>query len=95
MSDDEDELQMDFSLDQSGGDAHELMGEVILEQGSMADQMYFVCHGKVEELTNLEENETEESLLDLQTYNSVGEISILCNIPDPYTVQVSELSRLL
>ncbi|KAK4365300.1 hypothetical protein RND71_016658 [Anisodus tanguticus] len=26
MSDDEDELQMDFSLDQSGGDAHDLMG---------------------------------------------------------------------
>ncbi|PHT53660.1 Potassium channel GORK [Capsicum baccatum] len=72
-----------------------LPGEVILEQGSMADQLYFFCHGKVEELTNLEENETEESLLDLQTYNSVGEISVLCNIPVPYTVQVSELSRLL
>lgn len=26
MSDDEDELQMDFSLDVSGGDAHDLMG---------------------------------------------------------------------
>ena len=26
MSDDEDELQMDFSLDQSGGDAHDMMG---------------------------------------------------------------------
>lgn len=26
MSDDEDELQMDFSLDQSGADAHDLMG---------------------------------------------------------------------
>ncbi|KAL3342537.1 hypothetical protein AABB24_026529 [Solanum stoloniferum] len=72
-----------------------LPGEVILEQGSMADQLYFVCHGKVEELTKSEENETEESLLDLQTYNSVGEISVLCNIPVPYTVQVSELSRLL
>ncbi|KAK6794848.1 hypothetical protein RDI58_008301 [Solanum bulbocastanum] len=72
-----------------------LPGEVILEQGSMADQLYFVCHGKVEELTKSEENENEESLLDLQTYNSVGEISVLCNIPVPYTVQVSELSRLL
>lgn len=72
-----------------------LPGEVILEQGCMADQLYFVCHGKVEELTKSEENETEESLLNLQTYNSVGEISVLCNIPVPYTVQVSELSRLL
>ncbi|KAH0689950.1 hypothetical protein KY289_017308 [Solanum tuberosum] len=72
-----------------------LPGELILEQGCMADQLYFVCHGKVEELTKSEENETEESLLDLQTYNSVGEISVLCNIPVPYTVQVSELSRLL
>lgn len=26
MSDDEDEMQMDFSLDQSGGDGHDLMG---------------------------------------------------------------------
>ena len=26
MSDDEDELQMDFSLDQSGGEGHDLMG---------------------------------------------------------------------
>lgn len=26
MSDDEDELQMDFSLDQSGGDGHDMMG---------------------------------------------------------------------
>ena len=26
MSDDEDELQMDFSLDQSGADGHDLMG---------------------------------------------------------------------
>ncbi|XP_075112151.1 potassium channel SKOR-like isoform X2 [Nicotiana tabacum] len=72
-----------------------LPGEVIMEQGSMADQLYFVCHGKVEEVRKPEENETEESLLDLHTYNSVGEISVLCNIPVPYTVQVYELSRLL
>lgn len=26
MSDDEEELQMDFSLDQSGGDGHDMMG---------------------------------------------------------------------
>lgn len=26
MSDDEDEMQMDFSLDQSGGDVHDMMG---------------------------------------------------------------------
>lgn len=26
MSDDEDDLQMDFSLDQSGGDGHDMMG---------------------------------------------------------------------
>ncbi|XP_070009189.1 potassium channel SKOR-like [Nicotiana sylvestris] len=72
-----------------------LPGEVIMKQGSMADQLYFVCHGKVEEVRKPEENETEESLLDLHTYNSVGEISVLCNIPVPYTVQVYELSRLL
>lgn len=26
MSDDEDEMQMDFSMDQPGGDAHDMMG---------------------------------------------------------------------
>lgn len=31
----------------------------------------------------------------LQPDNSFGEISILCNIPQPYTVRVAELCRLL
>ncbi|KAK4351143.1 hypothetical protein RND71_030456 [Anisodus tanguticus] len=63
---------------------------------SVIAQLSSSCgHEEWEELTKSEENETEEPLLDLQTYNSVGEISVLCNIRVPYTVQVSELSRLL
>ncbi|CAK9166232.1 unnamed protein product [Ilex paraguariensis] len=47
------------------------------------------------EVGRSEDDETEQSLLHLQAYSSFGEISLLCNSPVPYTVQVSELSKLL
>lgn len=72
-----------------------LPGEVIIEQGNMADQLYFVCHGELEQVGREEDDETKESFMPLQTYSSFGEISILCNIPQPYTVRVCELCRLL
>ncbi|XP_031117188.1 potassium channel SKOR-like isoform X1 [Ipomoea triloba] len=79
-----------------------LPGEVIMEQGNMADQLYFVCHGKLGEVRNAAEEEEEEngtdgssSLTSLDTYSTIGEVSVLCNIPVPYTIQVGELSRLL
>ncbi|XP_057460218.1 potassium channel SKOR-like isoform X2 [Actinidia eriantha] len=72
-----------------------LPGEVIIEQGLMVDQLYFVCHGRLEEIGRSEDDETEEPLPYLQMYSSFGEISILCNVPAPCTVRVCELSRLL
>lgn len=48
-----------------------------------------------EELGRSEGHETEESQRRLQNYSSLGEISVLCNIPVPYTVRVCEFSRLL
>ncbi|KAL3838718.1 hypothetical protein ACJIZ3_023309 [Penstemon smallii] len=58
-----------------------LPGEVIMEQGNVVDQLYFVCH--------------EDTVSNLKPNDLFGEISILCNIPQPYTVRVCELCRLL
>lgn len=41
------------------------------------------------------EDGSEETVSPLQPKSSFGEVSILCNIPQPYTVRVCELSRLL
>ncbi|XP_065850069.1 potassium channel SKOR-like [Euphorbia lathyris] len=71
-----------------------LPGEVILEQGSVVDQLYFVCHGVLEAIVIAEDGSEETNSL-LETNSSFGEISILCNIPQPYTIRVCELCRLL
>ncbi|XP_024990313.1 potassium channel KOR1-like isoform X1 [Cynara cardunculus var. scolymus] len=71
-----------------------LPGEVIIEEGNIADHLYIVCHGKLEDVRR-SENEVEKSILTLQTSSSLNEISVLCNIPAPDTVRVGELSKLL
>ncbi|XVF23160.1 hypothetical protein REPUB_Repub13aG0013300 [Reevesia pubescens] len=71
-----------------------LPGEVIMEQGNVVDQLYFVCHGVLEEVA-IGEDGSEETASLLQPNSTFGEISILCNIPQPYTVRVCELCRLL
>ncbi|XP_022850369.1 potassium channel SKOR-like isoform X1 [Olea europaea var. sylvestris] len=72
-----------------------LPGEVIIEDGKTVDQLYFLCDGKLEEVKKYEDPETQGSLSTLDTHSSVGEISVLCNIPECRTVQATELSRLL
>ncbi|XP_037493386.1 potassium channel SKOR isoform X2 [Jatropha curcas] len=71
-----------------------LPGEVIMEQGNVVDQLYFVCHG-VLEMVGTGEDGSEETVSLLQPNSTFGEISILCNIPQPYTIRVCELCRLL
>ncbi|XP_051146393.1 potassium channel SKOR-like isoform X2 [Andrographis paniculata] len=71
-----------------------LPGEVIMEQGNVVDQLYFVCHGVLEEV-GIGADGTEENVTLLEVNSLFGEISILCNIPQPYTVRVCELCRLL
>ncbi|XP_072953068.1 potassium channel KOR1-like isoform X1 [Typha angustifolia] len=71
-----------------------LPGEVILEQGSAVDQLYFVCLGTLEGAT-VGEDGCGETLLKLEPNSSFGETAILLNIPQPYTVHVCELCRLL
>ncbi|KAK6127477.1 hypothetical protein DH2020_038772 [Rehmannia glutinosa] len=71
-----------------------LPGEVIMEQGNVVDQLYFVCHGILEEV-GIGADGLEETVSLLEPNSLFGEISILCNIPQPYTVRVCELCRLL
>ncbi|KAK3426424.1 hypothetical protein EUGRSUZ_F02882 [Eucalyptus grandis] len=71
-----------------------LPGEVIMEQGNVVDQLYFVCHGQLEEV-GIGEDGSEETISLLHPNSSFGQVSILCNIPQPYTVRVLELCRLL
>ncbi|PWA40679.1 STELAR K+ outward rectifier [Artemisia annua] len=71
-----------------------LPGEVIMEQGNAVEQLYFICHGELEEIGICEDG-SEETVSILKPHSSFGEVSILCNIPQPYTVRVSELCRLL
>ncbi|XP_022141640.1 potassium channel SKOR isoform X2 [Momordica charantia] len=71
-----------------------LPGEVIMEQGNVVDQLYFVCHGALEEV-GIGQDGSEDIVSLLQPNSSFGQISILCNIPQPYTVRVCELCRLL
>ncbi|KAL8193974.1 hypothetical protein R6Q57_026216 [Mikania cordata] len=71
-----------------------LPGEVIMEQGIVVDQLYFICHGSLEEVV-IREDGSEDIVSNLKLHDSFGDISILCNIPLPYTVRVCELCRLL
>ncbi|KAL0380266.1 UNVERIFIED_CONTAM: Potassium channel SKOR [Sesamum angustifolium] len=76
-----------------------LPGEVIIEGGSIGDQLYFLCDGKLnvvqDEVTSPEDSNSKESLPSIQTHSSIGEISVICNIPEPRTVHATELSKLL
>ena len=49
----------------------------------------------VQEEVAIGEDGLEETVSNLEPNNLFGEISILCNIPQPYTVRVCELCRLL
>ncbi|GLT45484.1 hypothetical protein SLA2020_193130 [Shorea laevis] len=72
-----------------------LPGEVIIEEGKVVDQLYIVCHGELEEVVRGEDDERGQLLKRLQTSSSFGEVSFLCNTPQPYTVHVCDLCRVL
>ncbi|GJS25551.1 potassium channel SKOR-like protein [Tanacetum coccineum] len=69
-------------------------GKVLTEQGSMVDHLYFICDGKLDEIV-VYEGGTNESVSILTPHDSFGDVSILCNIPRPYTMRVFERSLLL
>lgn len=49
----------------------------------------------MQEEVGVVEDGSEDTVSYLHPNSSFGEISILCNIPQPYTVRVCELCRLL
>ncbi|CAN0907630.1 Potassium channel SKOR [Linum grandiflorum] len=75
-----------------------LPGEVVIQQGNIVNQLYIVCHGELEEIGKIEEDcnmDDTHELIHLQTYNSFGEVSFLCNIPQPHTIRVRDLCKVL
>ncbi|KAL8510537.1 hypothetical protein ACS0TY_017383 [Phlomoides rotata] len=62
-----------------------LPGEVIMEQGNVVDQFYFVCHVVLNRV-GIGADGLEETVASLEQNNLFREISILCNIPQPYNV---------
>ncbi|ERM99785.1 hypothetical protein AMTRI_Chr11g102180 [Amborella trichopoda] len=71
-----------------------LPGEVVLEQGNAVDQIYIVSYGSLEEVVTGEDR-SEKVIARLGPNSIFGEVAVLCNIPQPYTVRVCELCRLL
>ncbi|KAF3788037.1 Potassium channel [Nymphaea thermarum] len=78
-----------------------LPGEVILEQGNPVDHVYVVYHGSLDvhlllqEVVMAAEGGSENIIGRLEPYSVFGEVAVLCNIPQPFTIRVCELSRLL
>ncbi|KAF7813477.1 potassium channel SKOR-like [Senna tora] len=71
-----------------------LPGEVIMEQENVADQLYLVCHGELDEIRT-EDGDKEEITNHLQNYCSFGEVSFLCNIPQPSMIRAREFCKVL
>ncbi|PVH35371.1 hypothetical protein PAHAL_7G164200 [Panicum hallii] len=71
-----------------------LPGEVILEQGTVVDQIYIVVHGCLEEVA-AGEGGSEEIISELLPYDIVGDVAVVCNVPQPHTVRVCELCSVL
>nr|XP_043633382.1 potassium channel SKOR-like [Erigeron canadensis] len=69
-------------------------GKVIMEQGSVVDQLYFICDGKLKEVI-VNESGHEETVSDLKPQDSFGDVSILHNKLQPYTVRVLDHCLLL
>lgn len=73
---------------------HFLPGEVVVHQGGASEQYYIVCSGALEEILVHEDGKLE--MIEKHQADSIfGEVGVLCNIPQPFTVRVLELCRLL
>ncbi|XP_061352740.1 potassium channel SKOR-like isoform X2 [Gastrolobium bilobum] len=70
-----------------------LPGELVMEPGDVADQLYFVYHGDLHEIRR-GDCDTEETIT-LHTYSYFGEVSFLCNMPQTSMVQAHEFCKVL
>ncbi|XP_028756660.1 potassium channel SKOR [Neltuma alba] len=71
-----------------------LPGEVIMEQGNLANQLYLVCDGELVEMRR-EDVDKEVFIRHLQDHCFFGEVSFLCDIPQPSTVRACEFCKVL
>ncbi|KAG6514123.1 hypothetical protein ZIOFF_024463 [Zingiber officinale] len=71
-----------------------LPGEMIVEQGSPANRIYVVLQGYLEELF-IGEDGAEEPIVELTTSDTLGDVALLCHIPQPFAVRVCELCKVL
>ncbi|CAM6092005.1 unnamed protein product [Calypogeia fissa] len=71
-----------------------LPGEVVISQGGASDQFYIICYGILEEIL-VHEDGKEERINQLEAETVFGEVGVLCEIPQPFTVRVVELCRVL
>ncbi|KAG6510401.1 hypothetical protein ZIOFF_028411 [Zingiber officinale] len=71
-----------------------LPGEMIVEQGSPANRIYVVLQGYLEELF-IGEDSAEEPIVELTTSDTLGDVALLCHIPQPFAVRVCELCKVL
>ncbi|XP_054786421.1 potassium channel SKOR-like [Prosopis cineraria] len=69
-------------------------GEVIMEQGNVANQLYLVCDGKLDEIRT-DDVDKEVPIRLLQAYCFFGEVSFLCDIPQPSTIRAREFCKVL
>lgn len=59
------------------------------------ERVLIVFFDKIQEEVGIAKDGLEETVSLLEPNSSFGDISIVCNIPQPYTVRVCELCRLL
>ncbi|KAG5041834.1 hypothetical protein AAZX31_05G232600 [Glycine max] len=71
-----------------------LPGELVMEQGDVVDQLYFVYHGELHEIRK-EDDDTEENTITLHTYSSFGQVSFFCNKPQTSMVEAHEFCKVL
>nr|ALX27201.1 outward rectifying K+ channel [Ammopiptanthus mongolicus] len=70
-----------------------LPGELVMEQGDVADRLYFLFQGELHEIR--QEDGDTEVIIKLQTYSFFDEVSFLCNIPQTSMVQAHEFCKVL
>ncbi|KAH7435902.1 hypothetical protein KP509_06G083400 [Ceratopteris richardii] len=84
-------------INQLGMRMHEeyfLPGEVVMEQGNAVDQIYIVAGGALVEVF-INPNGSDEIIANLEAESTFGEVAVLCSIPQPSTVRVVDLCKVL
>ncbi|GJP40765.1 hypothetical protein CLOM_g418 [Closterium sp. NIES-68] len=69
--------------------------EVLIQKNDAADHMFVICSGTVQEASCVHGEGKDEHLATLTAGNMCGEVALLCNILQPFTVTAKELCQVL